>query len=72
MALEKDKNGAGDRARTDDILLGRQTLYQLSYSRTDANVSRAAPLCKSENARMREAIRHGRQLARRIAAQGYV
>ena len=26
--------GAGDRTRTGDILLGRQTLYQLSYSRT--------------------------------------
>ncbi len=25
--------GAGDRTRTGDILLGRQTLYQLSYSR---------------------------------------
>src|SRR5688572_18963475 len=25
--------GAGDRIRTGDILLGRQTLYQLSYSR---------------------------------------
>lgn len=27
------KCGAGDRARTDDILLGRQMLYQLSYTR---------------------------------------
>ncbi len=26
--------GAGDRTRTDDILLGKQTLYQLSYTRT--------------------------------------
>jgi hypothetical protein len=25
--------GAGDRVRTDDILLGRQMLYQLSYTR---------------------------------------
>ncbi len=25
--------GAGDRTRTDDILLGKQTLYQLSYTR---------------------------------------
>ncbi len=25
--------GAGGRARTDDILLGRQMLYQLSYTR---------------------------------------
>jgi hypothetical protein len=25
--------GAGDRTRTDDILLGKQTLYQLSYAR---------------------------------------
>ncbi len=27
------KNGAGDRARTGDIQLGRLALYQLSYSR---------------------------------------
>ena len=27
--------GAGDRTRTGDILLGRQTLYQLSYSRRE-------------------------------------
>ena len=27
------KSGAGDRARTGDNLLGRQGLYQLSYSR---------------------------------------
>ena len=27
------KPGAGDQVRTDDILLGRQTLYQLSYTR---------------------------------------
>ena len=25
--------GAGDRVRTGDLLLGKQTLYQLSYSR---------------------------------------
>jgi hypothetical protein len=28
-----DLRGAGDRARTGDIQLGRLTLYQLSYSR---------------------------------------
>lgn len=28
--------GAGDRSRTDDILLGRQMLYQLSYTRASA------------------------------------
>ena len=26
-------SGAGDRVRTDDILLGKQMLYQLSYTR---------------------------------------
>lgn len=29
-------HGAGDRVRTDDILLGRQMLYQLSYARVPA------------------------------------
>ncbi len=33
--------GAGDRTRTGDILLGRQTLYQLSYSReSDRSIAR--------------------------------
>ena len=27
------EHGAGDEARTRDLLLGKQTLYQLSYSR---------------------------------------
>ncbi len=29
----KVRFGAGDRVRTGDLLLGKQTLYQLSYSR---------------------------------------
>ncbi len=28
-----EEGGAGSRNRTDDILLGKQTLYQLSYAR---------------------------------------
>ena len=28
-----NKPGAGDQVRTDDILLGKQVLYQLSYTR---------------------------------------
>ncbi len=35
-------SGAGDGTRTRDILLGRQTLYQLSYSR-ERDRSLAAP-----------------------------
>jgi hypothetical protein len=27
-------NGAGDRFRTDDLVLGKHTLYQLSYTRS--------------------------------------
>ena len=30
---EGRETGAGDRNRTDDILIGNQTLYQLSYAR---------------------------------------
>ena len=30
---DKSLIGAGDEARTRDLLLGKQTLYQLSYSR---------------------------------------
>jgi hypothetical protein len=29
------KNGAADRIRTGDILLGKQVFYQLNYSRID-------------------------------------
>jgi hypothetical protein len=29
-----ERLGAGDGTRTHDILLGKQTLYQLSYTRT--------------------------------------
>ena len=31
--LQRDKFGAGDRVRTDDIFLGKEVLYQLSYTR---------------------------------------
>jgi hypothetical protein len=31
-------DGAGDGSRTRDLLLGKQTLYQLSYSRTRPRV----------------------------------
>src|SRR5271167_3145453 len=33
-------NGAGDRFRTDDLVLGKHTLYQLSYTRPQALSSR--------------------------------
>ena len=33
MTLTLNYYGAGDRTRTGDVLLGRQSLYQLSYSR---------------------------------------
>ncbi|GEM_PF-4927720 len=29
-----DSDGAGDRFRTDDLVLGKHTLYQLSYTRS--------------------------------------
>ena len=32
--------GAGDRIRTDDILLGKQTLCQLSYTRIEKMLAR--------------------------------
>ena len=35
----EERSGAGDRARTGDIHLGRVTLYQLSYSRDGAVAS---------------------------------
>ncbi len=34
--------GAGDGTRTHDILLGKQTLYQLSYTRTGEDYTPAA------------------------------
>jgi hypothetical protein len=34
------ESGAGNRNRTDDILLGKQTLYQLSYARIKKNPTR--------------------------------
>jgi hypothetical protein len=34
--------GAGDEARTRDLLLGKQTLYQLSYSRSDRDGTKPA------------------------------
>ncbi len=39
--LSLEFRGAGDRTRTDDILLGKQTLYQLSYTRTFRFVNRS-------------------------------
>ncbi len=34
LDLPKKFNGAGDRFRTDDLVLGKHTLYQLSYTRS--------------------------------------
>jgi hypothetical protein len=39
---EERKTGAGDRFRTDDLVLGKHTLYQLSYTRSQVFVRRAA------------------------------
>jgi hypothetical protein len=33
LSNEKESNGAGNRIRTGDLLHGKQTLYQLSYTR---------------------------------------
>lgn len=33
MAYIHQENGAGDRARTDDLLVGNETFYQLNYAR---------------------------------------
>ena len=35
--------GAGDRFRTDDLVLGKHTLYQLSYTRSQAFAPRVTP-----------------------------
>lgn len=39
-------NGAGDRTRTGDILLGRQMLYLLSYARAPFTVAHSTFACK--------------------------
>ncbi len=36
-------NGAGDRFRTDDLVLGKHALYQLSYTRPDQSRCRNLP-----------------------------
>ncbi len=36
-ARERGKNGAGDAIRTRDIFLGKEVLYQLSYTRIFLN-----------------------------------
>lgn len=38
--------GAGDGTRTRDILLGKQTLYQLSYTRNSLNRNAPAVTCQ--------------------------
>ena len=35
--MRKSPDGAGDRARTGDLDLGKVALYQLSYARTENN-----------------------------------
>jgi hypothetical protein len=34
LEMIEDLTGAGDRFRTDDLVLGKHTLYQLSYTRS--------------------------------------
>ena len=42
LDFPKEFTGAGDRFRTDDLVLGKHTLYQLSYTRSQAFARRAA------------------------------
>ena len=44
--MQADYLGAGNRDRTDDILLGRQTLYHLSYTR---KIMPVFPGCQQES-----------------------
>jgi hypothetical protein len=39
MIQDFESNGAADQIRTDDLLHGKQTLYQLSYNRITGKVS---------------------------------
>lgn len=43
MTAADGRRGAGDGTRTHDILLGKQTLYQLSYTREFVRSDYIAP-----------------------------
>ena len=42
--------GAGDQVRTDDIFLGKEVLYQLSYTRIWYTVGESNPSSRRERA----------------------
>ncbi len=48
MTRPRIQFGAGDRTRTDDSLLGKQVLYQLSYARLLHQLTRSVALTRRE------------------------